>query len=150
MFLSKRAPGQSVEDAMVTEKFTMPSAIQWKGVADIIERGFKGLSDSVLWSLGIAALVAVVCEVMRLRTKGKFWLSPVSIGLGVVLPPDATLCMFVGAVFFHLLHRTYHKREGTAGHTIWVQSLEPICAGIIAGAALIGIGDKLLDVFVLG
>jgi hypothetical protein len=31
-----------------------------------------------------------------------------------------------------------------------VDSLEPICAGLIAGAALIGIGDILVKVFVLG
>ena len=65
------------------------------------------------------------------------------------LPPDATLCMWIGAVFFHLVHGAYKHREGTFGHTIWVRSLEPICAGIIAGSALIGIGDKLIDVFVL-
>jgi OPT family oligopeptide transporter len=149
MFLSKREEGQSVQDAMVTEKFSMPSAVQWKGVADIIERGFKGLSPSILWSLGIAAGCAIVFELLRLKTKGKFWLSPVSIGLGVVLPPDATLCMFIGAVIFHFLHKTYERREGSFGHTVWVRSLEPICAGIIAGAALTGIGDKLIDVFVL-
>ncbi len=150
MFLSKRTEGQTVEQAMVSDQFPMPSAVQWKGVADIIERGFKGLSPSIMWSLGIAAVVALVFELLRMRTKGKFWLSPVSIGLGVVLPPDATLCMFIGAVVFHLLHKRNELREGTLGHTLWVRSMEPICAGIIAGAALTGIGDKLLDVFFFG
>lgn len=150
MFLSKRTEGQTVEQAMVSDQFPMPSAVQWKGVADIIERGFKGLSPSIMWSLGIAAVVALVFELLRMRTKGKFWLSPVSIGLGVVLPPDATLCMFIGAVVFHLLHKRNELREGTLGHTLWVRSMEPICAGIIAGAALTGIGDKLIDVFFFG
>lgn len=150
MFLSKYKAGESVQDAMVSDAFPMPSAIQWKGVADIIEHGFSGLSVSILWSLGIAAAVAVVFEVARMMTKGKFPLSPVSIGLGVVLPPDATVCMWVGALAFHLLHQRYKSREGSTGHTIWVRALEPICAGMIAGAALTGIGDKLIDVFVLG
>jgi OPT family oligopeptide transporter len=149
MFLSNREEGKSVEQAMVTDQFPMPSAVQWKGVADIIERGFAGLSPSILWSLAIAAGVALVFEMLRLRTRGKFWLSPVSIGLGVVLPPDATLCMFIGAVIFDRLHHMNAKREGTLGHTLWVRSMEPICAGIIAGAALTGIGDKLIDVFLL-
>jgi uncharacterized oligopeptide transporter (OPT) family protein len=150
MFLSKYKPGDNVQDAMVSDAFSMPSAIQWKGVADIIEHGFSGLSPSILWSLGIAAAVAIVFEMARMMTKGKFPLSPVSIGLGVVLPPDATLCMWIGALVFHLLHHRYKNHEGTAGHTIWVRALEPICAGMIAGAALTGIGDKLIDVFVLG
>jgi hypothetical protein len=149
MFLSKRTEGQSVQEAMVSDQFPMPSAVQWKGVADIIEKGFKGLSPSIIWSLCVAAGVALAFELLRMRSKGKFWLSPVSIGLGVVLPPDATICMWVGAVVAHYLHTVNERREGTLGHTLWVRSLEPICAGMIAGAALAGIGDKLVDVFVL-
>jgi len=149
MFLSNHKEGQSVQESMVSDQFPMPSAVQWKGVADIIERGFAGLSPSIIWSLSIAACVALVFEVARLKSKGKFWLSPVSIGLGVVLPPEATMCMWIGAVLFHFLHTFNEKREGTLGHTLWVRSMEPICAGLIAGAALTGIGDKLLDVFLL-
>ncbi|MCC6678756.1 MAG: OPT/YSL family transporter [Phycisphaerales bacterium] len=150
MFLSKRGPEQSVEEAMVSDKFAMPSAVQWKGVADIIEGGFSHLSPSIVWSLSIAAAAALIFEIARLKTKGRFWLSPVSIGLGVVLPPDATLCMWIGSLLFHFLHKRNEKREGSLGHTLWVRSMEPICAGIIAGAALTGIVDKLIDVFVLG
>ncbi len=149
MFLANYKPGDNVQDMMATERFPMPSAVQWKGVADIIEHGFNGLSASILWSLGVAAVVALTFEIARIFTKSKFWLSPVSIGLGVVLPPSATMCMWLGAVVFLLLHRFYEKREGTAGHTLWVRSLEPICAGLIAGSALLGIGDKLVDVFLL-
>lgn len=149
MFLAKYKPGDNVQEAMVSEAFSMPSAIQWKGVADIIEHGFSGLSPSIIWSISIAAVVAIVFEMARMMTKGKFPISPVSIGLGVVLPPAATMSMWVGALIFHLLHNRYKDREGSGGHTIWVRALEPICAGVIAGAALTGIADKLLDVFVL-
>ncbi|MBS0191135.1 MAG: OPT/YSL family transporter [Phycisphaerales bacterium] len=149
MFLSNYKPGDNVQDVMATDRFPMPSAVQWKGVADIIEHGFHGLSPSIIWSLSIAAFTALVFEIARMFTKGKFWLSPVSIGLGVVLPPSATMCMWVGAAIFTLLHSRYEKREGTIGHTLWVRSLEAICAGLIAGSALLGIGDKLVDVFIL-
>jgi uncharacterized oligopeptide transporter (OPT) family protein len=149
LFLSGYEPGQSVEKAMATDQFPMPSAVQWKGVADIIEHGFSGLKPSILQSLGVAAAVALVFEVLKLRTKGRFWLSPVSIGLGVVLPPDAVFAMFAGALIFGGLHNRYAKAEGSFGHTLWVRSMEPVCAGIIAGAALTGIGDKLVDVFLL-
>lgn len=40
-------------------------------------------------------------------------------------------------------------RSETRGHMIFVQTVEPICAGLIAGAALIGIGDQLIKVFLL-
>jgi uncharacterized oligopeptide transporter (OPT) family protein len=145
----KGGPDQKVQDLMISEKFPMPSAIQWKGVADMIEQGFGDLKGSIIGSLVVAALVALVFEIFRIKSKGKFWLSPVSIGLGVVLPPSATLCMWVGAVVFTLLHHFNEKREGTVGHTLWVRSLEPICAGLIAGSAILGIGDSLIKAFVL-
>ncbi len=146
---AKDDPTVPLTQSMVTEQFTFPAALQWKGVADIIAKGLAGLTPSIQWSLAIATIVAVAFELLRIRTKGKFPLSPVGIGLGVVLPPAATFAMFIGSLMFLGLNRLYSKKPGTTGHTLWVQSHEPICAGIIAGAALIGIGDKLVEVFVL-
>jgi hypothetical protein len=54
-----------------------------------------------------------------------------------------------GAMLFWFMARR-HRTPGTRGHTLWVETQEPICAGLIAGAALIGIGDTLVRVFVLG
>jgi hypothetical protein len=45
--------------------------------------------------------------------------------------------------------RIYKARTTSMGNKLWVQTHEPICAGLIAGAALIGIGDILVNVFVL-
>ena len=42
------------------------------------------------------------------------------------------------------------KAAGSLGRALWVESAEPIAAGIVAGAALTGIGDQLISVFVLG
>jgi hypothetical protein len=36
------------------------------------------------------------------------------------------------------------------GHRVMVQNQEPVCAGIIAGGALMGIAVTLVEVFVLG
>ena len=35
------------------------------------------------------------------------------------------------------------------GHRLWIGAHEPICAGLIAGAALVGIADILTKVFLL-
>ena len=88
-------------------------------------------------------------EILRLRTHNRFPLSPLGIGLGVVVPPDSTLMMFLGSLFFWLAARRYGSQPQSRAYAIWVDSQEPICAGLIAGAALIGIGDVLVRVFVL-
>jgi uncharacterized oligopeptide transporter (OPT) family protein len=147
--------GRSVMDTMVTEKFAFPAALQWKGVSDLVTAVFGGgsgglLTTSILWSMGIAGFAALVMEVLRIRSDGRFPLSPLAIGLGVVVPPDSSLMMFVGAAFFWLMGRRYGAAPESTGHRLWVGAQEPICAGLIAGAALIGIGDVLVKVFVFG
>lgn len=153
LFLSTWAPGKSVQDAMVTDQFGFPSALQWKGVSDLVtavfSQGKSPIPASAAWSMLIAAVVGVVAELVRIFSKGRFPLSPLAVGLGVVVPVDSTIAMFAGALFFHLMHRRHEKKPDTPGHRLWVGSQEPICAGLIAGAALLGISDVLVKVFVL-
>ena len=133
-----------------------PAALQWKGVSDLVDgrlrrpRGRQRCSPrSIVWSIAIAGFAALVMEVLRIRTQNRFPLSPLAIGLGVVVPPDSSLMMFCGAAFFWYAARRLGSQPGTRAHAIWVDSQEPICAGLIAGAALVGIGDILVKVFVL-
>ncbi|MBX3357682.1 MAG: OPT/YSL family transporter [Phycisphaeraceae bacterium] len=155
LFLSdwKGEPGQSIEAVMVTEQFGFPSAMQWKGVSDLVTSVFgsggTAIPNSAVWSMVIAATVGLFMEIIRIRSRGKFPLSPLAIGLGVVVPPDSTMAMFFGALMFWALHRFYDRREGSFGNRLWVQTQEPICAGLIAGFALMGIADILVKVFLL-
>ena len=153
LFLAKYQPGASVMDTMLDGPFGFPSALQWKGVSDLVSSFFSGgaplLRDSALHSMWIAALVGLVFEVARIVSRGKFPLSPLAIGLGVVIPPDSTMAMFAGSFFFWLMNLRYGKAKEATGHKIWVDTQEPICAGLIAGAALIGITDILVKSFLL-
>jgi OPT family oligopeptide transporter len=150
------AAGRSVMDTMVTDKFSFPGALQWKGVSDLVTAIFGGsgggtlLTTSIAWSMAIAGFAALVMEALRIRTKNRFPLSPLAIGLGVVVPPDSSLMMFLGAALFWVAARRYGSQPQSRGHQLWVDSQEPICAGLIAGAALVGIGDILVKVFVFG
>lgn len=155
MFLSKRQPGQSIQDAMAPDggPFAFPGAMQWKGVSDLVTSIFGGptkqslLSDSIVYSMIIAGIVGLAFELWRVWSKGKFPISPLAIGLGVVVPPESTFAMFMGAGFFWLMHRVYHKKPESNGNKLWIGTHEPICAGLIAGAALVGIGDILINAF---
>jgi len=145
LFLPVDSNGVRSTTAMVSEQFAFPAALQWKGVAELIAKGVSALPWSAVVSMIVAAAAAAAIEIARMATRGRFGLSAVSIGLGVVLPPEATFAMFVGALLFWLMGRR-HRDKGSAGYAFWVEGMEPICAGLISGAALMGIGNAIVNV----
>lgn len=156
LFLSDYTPGMNVQATMAPEggQFGFPGALQWKGVSDLVTAVFGGgggtlLTRSIVISMVVAAVAGLVMEVLRIRTRGRFPLSPLAIGLGVVIPPDSTLAMFAGSLFFWWMERRHGEKKGTPAHERWVGGREPICAGLIAGAAILGIADILVKVFLL-
>ena len=148
LFLPADANGVRTTTSLISEQFSMPAAVQWRGVAEIIAKGLHSLPASALVAMAFAAAAAAVIEILRIVTKGRFPLSAVSIGLGVVLPPEAVLAMFVGAVIFSLMAKRNKGQPGTMGYRIWVEGCEPICAGLISGAALMGIGNAIVNVLI--
>ncbi len=157
LFLSDRSKeNATIQERMVSDQFSFPSALQWKGVSDLVTSIFGDgsgtlLTRSIIISMIVAAFVSLAMEIARIATRNRFPLSPLAIGLGVVIPPDSTLMMFLGAAFFAWAHARFGKRDPgvSVGRRLWVECHEPICAGIVAGAALIGIGDVLVKVFLL-
>jgi uncharacterized oligopeptide transporter (OPT) family protein len=145
LFLPADANGVRSVTTMVSENFAFPAALQWKGVAELIAKGVNALPYSAVVSMIVAAISAAAIEIARMLTKGRFQLSAVSIGLGVVLPPEATFAMWAGAMIFWVMGRR-HAEKGTAGNEFWVQGMEPICAGLISGSALMGIGNAIVNV----
>lgn len=145
LFLPRGADGSRSPASLLTDAFPFPKALEWKGVSDLVASGLKNLPTSAIVAMAVATVLAVAIEVMRIRTRGRFPLSSVGLGLGVVLPPDACLMMFLGATGFWFLGRR-HPMPGTRGHTLWIECCEPICAGLISGAALIGIGNAVVNV----
>ena len=159
--------GKTVQERLIEgDRFT--GALQWKGISDFI----KGLTSdagistiihpTALRAMIVGAIVGVVFEFVRVFTKGKSPFAPVAFALGVVIPPDSTLWMCLGAVFFWAMrylfgdaakndpHGVVSTPNETFGHRLWVRGHEAVCAGLIAGTALTGIGDQLVKVFVLG
>lgn len=145
LFLPPDKNGVRSVSTIVSEQFAMPAALQWKGVADLIARGFNNLPASALISMAVAAVAAITFEVLRIRTKGRFPISAVSVGLGVVLPPESCFAMWIGALIFWW-HGRKQPAPGSKQHEFWVEGCEPICAGLISGAALVGIGNALVNV----
>ena len=145
-FCQPDAAGVRSPATIVSDQFPMPSAMQWKGVADLIARGVSSLPPSAIYSMVGAALVAAFIEIMTIIRRKPFPLSSVSIGLGVILPPDAVSRCGSAAVLLVEWHASI--AVGTKGHRSWVEGMEPICAGLITGAALVGIANALVNALV--
>jgi OPT family oligopeptide transporter len=171
LFLSKwtKESGVSIEQHVTeTGGWAMPGALQWSAVARAIEgMGHSGelgtiqtingiqklwgvIPISAAWAMLVAVGVAILFEIFRTVSRGKFPLSAVAIGLGVVIPPSSSISMWIGAAFFAFMeHRNSRKAEGSMGRMFWVDSKEAVCAGLVAGWALMGIGDGLIGAGVL-
>jgi uncharacterized oligopeptide transporter (OPT) family protein len=145
LFLPPGADGTRSVETLVSDKFAMPAAVQWRGVADLIAHGLKSLPTTAVAAMIVAAVCAAAFEIARIVTRGRFPLSSVSIGLGVVLPPEYTFTMWLGALLFWWTGRR-HPEPGTKGHDFWVEGCEPICAGLISGWALTGIANSVINV----
>jgi uncharacterized oligopeptide transporter (OPT) family protein len=165
LFLNKWKPGGDVTiENTITEAWAVPGAIQWAAISKVIEgMGKSGSMESIVqtgpdhiaklwgvlpvsaaWAMLGGVIIALVLEALRIVRKGRFPLSAVGIGLGVVLPPESTVMMWIGAAIFTGMERKYHERIGEFGHRLWVDSKEAVCAGLIAGWALLGIGDGII------
>ena len=164
---------QTVEDVLLKKPdgsagdFSFVAAVQWKGISEFIAglTGEGGLTKivhpSALYLMAACAFVGVAFELLRVFTKGKSPFAPLAFGLGILLPPDSTFWMFLGSLFFFIMSRAYgggsrsdphgvQELPGESfGHRLWVRGQEAICAGLIAGAALTGIGDQFIQVFAL-
>lgn len=63
----------------------LPGAAIWKGVAEALTHGLGSLHISAQLAALIGAILGIVIEIVSKRTKGRFPLSGVGLGLGMVL-----------------------------------------------------------------
>ncbi len=133
---------------LITDDYPMPSAIVWKKVADALTKGIDELAVSARWAALAGGVVGVLLEVIRMLTKGRFWLSGMGVGLAMVIPFKYCLSMFLGSAFFWAAGLKW-KDPNSKVHKVLVKNLEPICAGLIAGGALMGIAVILLENFAI-
>ncbi|MFZ6759795.1 OPT family oligopeptide transporter [Undibacterium sp. Ji50W] len=145
LFLPPDHDGIRSTATIVSEQFSFPSALQWKGVADIIAKGISGLPTSAIIAMAVAGLCAAFIEITNVITRGRLPLSAVSIGLGVILPPESCFAMWLGALIFWYMGKK-NPEQGTKKHTFWVEGCEAISAGLISGAAILGIGNAIINV----
>jgi uncharacterized oligopeptide transporter (OPT) family protein len=125
----------------------MPAAQVWKAVAEMLAKGLSSIHPTARWAMLLGGLAGVAMEWANLRMKGRFPISGVAMGLATVVTFPDVLSMSLGALFFWFMGR--RLGAGGGGHRVFVENRETLCAGIIAGGALIGIVLILLETLVL-
>ncbi|MBN2341349.1 MAG: OPT/YSL family transporter [Deltaproteobacteria bacterium] len=123
---------------MTSEKMPMPSAQIWRAVAEVLTQGLSFLHPSAQVAIVVGAVLGILFEIISIKTHGRFPISGVGMGLAFILPFADSLAMATGAILFWIL-----KKKCTAPsslpYRIFVENHETVCAGGIAGGALIGI-----------
>jgi putative OPT family oligopeptide transporter len=136
----------SFEGRIDEEQYPMPAATIWKAVADVLTEGLTHIKESARWAALAGIVLGIAFEVARLRSRNRFPLSPVGLGLGFIIPFHTCLSMFLGAFVFWIFEKRYPDKDSRANQVV-VQNQEPICAGLIAGGALMGIAVAVAELF---
>lgn len=131
-----------IPDASVlgTDKWPAPAAQTWKGVAELLAKGFHTLHPTAQAALVVGAVLGVVLVLVEKFVPSlKAWLpSPTGLGLSFTLPFYNVISMFLGAAVAHVLAK---RNEKLADRTVI-----PISSGLIAGESLVGVGIAVLQV----
>lgn len=131
-----------------TAEYPYPAVTIWQAVAELLTKGLDELPMTALYAVIIGAVLGILFELIRQLSKNKFPFSAVGMGLAFVIPFDICLAMFFGSFIFWVIGKRWPNPKQKMNE-IFVQNQESICAGGIAGAALIGVGLMALEMFVL-
>ena len=132
-----------------TDALPLPGAAIWKAVAEVLTKGLSTLHPTAQIAVLIGAVLGIVFEVLTKKTKGKFPISGVGMGLAFVLRFADSLAMALGAqIFLHASKKFTDKRS--LGYRALVDNQETVCAGVIAGGSIIGIILILIETVFLG
>lgn len=123
---------------LISSEYPMPGAVIWKAVAEILTRGLSELPMTAIYAALIGGLLGILFEAIKLVTKDRFPISAVGLGLAFVIPFTTCFAMFLGSFLFWLAAEV-SKDEKSFTNRVFVQNLEPVAAGVIAGGALMGI-----------
>ena len=130
-----------------SDKLPMPAAMIYRAVADALAKGLDSLHPTVKIAVCVGAITGIILEILNKKTKGRFPISGVGLGLSFVLRFTDSIAMALGAFLFWYFEKKYKNPE-SKGFKIFVENKETVCAGVIAGGSIIGIILIILETVV--
>ena len=133
---------------ITSEAFPMPGAQIWIAVAKVLSSGLSVLPQSTRVAVALGGISGVIIEYMNRKTKGRFPISAMGLGLSFVLKFSDCWAMATGSLLFWLMGRQLKGANSTASK-IFVENQETACAGVIAGGSIMGIVLIIMETLVL-
>ena len=121
-------------NALGGEKFPAPSALIWKGVAQVLSQGLHTLPRTAITGVLVALIAAfVIVIVERIFPKTRPYMpSPTALGIAMTIPAYTSFSMFLGALIAWILEKSAPK---------WSERFViAIASGCIAGESIAGVG----------
>jgi OPT family oligopeptide transporter len=120
-------------DLLGTDKWPAPAAQTWKGVAELLAKGFHTLHPTAQIALFVGGALGIVLVLLeRAFPKAKPWIpSPAGLGLAFTTPGYNSISMFLGAAIALWLEK---RRPALAERGVIAAS-----SGLIAGESLMGV-----------
>jgi uncharacterized oligopeptide transporter (OPT) family protein len=110
--------------------------------------GLSVLPQSTRIAVLIGGIAGIIIEYLNKKTRGRFPVSAMGLGLSFVLKFSDCWAMATGSLLFWLLGRRLKDSDGTAAK-VFVDNQETSCAGVIAGGSIMGIILIILETLVL-
>ncbi len=129
--------------ALINDAFPFPAASVWIGVSEIMGGGLGTLPRSATSAAAVAAIAGVI---LALPMSRRLPLSPVGLGLAFLIPFHVSLAIFAGAAVFWWIERRASTPAASNLMASLVQHRDVICAGLMVGAALVGIAGLACEV----
>jgi uncharacterized oligopeptide transporter (OPT) family protein len=122
------------------DKWPAPAAQTWKGVAELLAKGFHTLHPTAQIALAVGAGLGIALVLLeKAFPKARAWIpSPTGLGLAFTTPGYNTVSMFLGACVALWLEK---RRPVLAEATV-----VPASSGLIAGESLMGVTIAVLVV----
>jgi uncharacterized oligopeptide transporter (OPT) family protein len=115
-------------------KFPAPAAQSWKAVAELFKHGLDGMHPIYQQAMVVGLVIGAVLVILETAAPAKVrgWLpSATGLGLGMILPFQYPLSMFLGA----LIAWFWTSRSPKSAE----EYLIPVASGAIAGVSLMGV-----------
>ncbi|MFA6582817.1 MAG: OPT family oligopeptide transporter [Elusimicrobiaceae bacterium] len=120
-------------DVLGTDKWPAPGAQTWKGVAELLAKGFNTLHPTAQAALVIGGVLGIMLVLLEkwFPKYRKYIPSPIALGLAFTTPANNTIAMFTGALLALIIEK---RKPALAEETV-----VPVSSGLIAGESLVGV-----------